>query len=558
VEHFIAEDLFEDGARRRIVIHDIAINRETAGGSFFCHVQEGEQAMVGFSFDGQVVEAVTAGKGARVEQPLGTRGAQLKEGGAALTEQIGMAQLVDGVFQVQSAQERVRGDFRGAQDIASATAFNFGEREQLAHTPVKIAPHPPVNRPQYPIDTRASGNSHRGNTLAYAQERLNLSLSPVPRVRWSKRLTARVTAEIAVASIGGALLACALVANQRWLDRHFLPSWFLPRQWYVLLESFVRLVMAALGVSLALFGRPRVGRFAARAPTRVLHAAIAVVLALGASELVLRRAHLRAAEWLMPDEEPRRRRDSRLGWTFVPARSGHNTIGGRVIDYAFDPAGYRVRRVEEPVDPEQPTILFTGESVMFGEGLTWEESVPAQVGATMGMQSANLAVHGFASDQAYLRLQMELPRFRRPVAVVSLFMTALFGRNLDDDRPHLGPGLVWLPGAQHSRLASIAKLLVPYRSDETVERGVRVTRAVLRATVDLARAHGADALIVVPQFGREPQVEQALRRRILDDIGLPYVWVEIDAAWRLPWDRHPNPPAAHAIAAAVAARLRGR
>ena len=205
--------------------------------------------------------------------------------------------------------------------------------------------------------------------------------------------------------LGGVLLACAVAANQRWLDRHFLPSWFLPRQWYVLIESSVRVVIAALGVSLALVARPRVGRFIARAPARALHIAIAAVLALGASELVLRRVHLRAGEWLVPDEEPRRRPDPRLGWTFVPSRTGHNTIGGRTIDYSFDPAGYRVRRVDEPVDPDRPTILFTGESVMFGEGLTWEESVPAQVGAMMGMQSANLAVHGFGSDQAYLRLR---------------------------------------------------------------------------------------------------------------------------------------------------------
>ena len=365
-------------------------------------------------------------------------------------------------------------------------------------------------------------------------------------------------AEITVATIGGALLTCALAANQRWLDRHFLPSFFLPRHWYVLMQTFVRLVMAAFGVSLALFARPRIGRFAARTPVRALHAAIAAVLALGSSELVLRRLHLRATEWLLQDEEPRRRRDPWLGWTFVPARTGHNAVGGRRIDYAFDSAGYRVRRVDEPVDPERPTILFTGESVMLGEGLTWEESIPAQVGAMMGMQSANLAVHGFASDQAYLRLQMELPRFRRPVAVVSLFMTALFGRNLDDDRPHLGPGLVWLPAEQHGRLASLAALLVPYRADETVERGVTVTRAVLRATAELARARGATPFILVPQFGREEPSAQALRRRILDEAGLPYVWVEIDAAWRLPWDRHPNPRAAHAIATAVAARLRGR
>jgi hypothetical protein len=375
-------------------------------------------------------------------------------------------------------------------------------------------------------------------------------------VRPSERLAARVTVEIAVAFIGAALLVCAFLANQHWLDGHFLPSWFLPRPWYVLIETFIRLVMAALGVSLAILARPRAGRFAARTPERAVHAAIAAVLALGASELVIRRMHVRTAEWLSPDEEPRRRRDPRLGWTFVPARTGRNTVGGRAIDYAFDAAGYRVRRVDEPVDPEQPTILFTGESVMVGEGLTWEESVPAQVGAMMGLQSANLAVHGFGSDQAYLRLQMELPRFRRPVAVVSLFMTALFGRNLDDDRPHLGPGLVWRPTEQRWQLASMAKLLVPYRSDAAVERGVTVTREVLRATVDLARARGATALILVPQFGPEEQAERALRRRIFEGTGVPFVWVEIDAAWRLPWDRHPNARAAHALAAAVADRLK--
>ena len=376
--------------------------------------------------------------------------------------------------------------------------------------------------------------------------------------RRSESLMARVIAEIAIASIGGALLACAVAANQRWLDAHFLPSFFLPRQCYVAIETLVRVAMAALGVALALFARPRIGRFAARAPALTLQIAIAAGLALGASELALRPAHLRATEWLVHDEEPRRRPDPRLGWTFEPARTGHNTIAGRVLEYAFDSAGYRVRRVDEPVDPERPTILFTGESVMFGEGLTWEESVPAQVGAMMGTQSANLAVHGFGTDQAYLRLQMELARFRRPVAVVSLFMTALFGRNLDEDRPHLGPGLVWLQPEQRSRLASIGRLVVPYRSDGAIERGVAVTREVLRATVDLGRARGAMPLIVVPQFGHEDEAEQALRRRIFDGTGLPYVLVEIDEAWRLPWDRHPNARTAHAIAAAVAARLRGR
>jgi hypothetical protein len=381
--------------------------------------------------------------------------------------------------------------------------------------------------------------------------------SPAQRLRPRDRVLARMTAEIVVASAGAICVACAIVANQRWLDRHFLPSFFLPRHWYVMVETFVRIVIGTVGAWLALVVRPRLGRFAGRTPARVLHIAIAIVLALGASELVLRRVNLRPAEWLVPDEEPHRRPDPRLGWTLTPARTGHNAIGGRVVEYAIDPAGFRVARVDQPVDPERPTIVFAGESVMFGEGLTWEESVPAQVGAMLGEQSANLAVHGYSNDQAYLKLRMELPHFHRPTAVVSLFMTALFGRNLDDDRPHLGPGLVWLPARQPSRLALLAGLLVPYRRDETVERGVTVTREVLRATTELARARGATPLIVVPQFGHEDQTEQSLRRRIFEDTGVPYVLVEIDAGWRLAWDRHPNARAAHAIAAAIAARLRG-
>lgn len=316
--------------------------------------------------------------------------------------------------------------------------------------------------------------------------------------------------------------------------------------------------MAIVGAWLAFIARRRAGQFAARAPGGVLHVAIAVALALSASELALSHMHLRPAEWLSADDEPRRQPDTRLGWTWVPERTGHKTIGGRVVDYAIDRKGYRVGREDEPVDPEKPTILFTGESVMFGEGLTYAESIPAQVSAMMEIQTANLAVHGYGNDQAYLRLQMELPRFRRPLAVVSLFMTELFGRNLDQDRPHLGPGLVWLPAQQRSRLALLTKLVVPYRTDSTVERGVTVTQEVLHATSELAQAHGATPLVVVLQFGQEAAPEHVLRRRILDKANIPYVFVDVDSSWRLPWDRHPNARAARAIATAIVNELRTR
>jgi hypothetical protein len=259
---------------------------------------------------------------------------------------------------------------------------------------------------------------------------------------------------------------------------------------------------------------------------------------------------------VLADEEPQRRLDAKLGWVFVPARTGRDMVEGRRIEYAFDSSGYRVRRANDSVDPERPTAVFTGESIMLGQGIDWEETVPAQVETILGIQSANLAVHGFSTDQAYIRLSAELPRFRQPVAVVSLFSPGLFNRNMDEDRPHLGPDLVWLPAKPRWRLALITSILVPYRSAEEIDHGVAMTRAVLRSTLDLAHARGAVPLIVVPQFLPEDPTERAVRRRVLDEASLPYLWVGLDSGWRLPHDLHPDARAAHAIAVAVAGRLR--
>jgi hypothetical protein len=335
------------------------------------------------------------------------------------------------------------------------------------------------------------------------------------------------------------------------------------RYTFVFWETLVRLGAAAAGLALALVWPRRFGAFLARVTLGRLagdagRIALAVVLALGASEIALRYMFTRATEEQSPREEPSRRADSRLGWTFVPSRTGRDTYGGHVVEYAFDGSGYRVRDASHSVDFERPTVLFTGESMIVGHGLAWSDSVPGQVERLLAVQTANLAVHGFANDQAYLRLADDLPRFHRPVAVVSLFMPTLFNRNLDDDRPHLGAGLVWLPPRHHWRLTALFRFFVPYRSDEEIARGIAVTQEVLRETVRLTAAHGAVPLIIVPQFGAESDVEAMLRRRVLDEAGLPYVRIDIDPDWRLAWNRHPDPRAARAIAVAVAARLRQR
>jgi len=98
-------------------------------------------------------------------------------------------------------------------------------------------------------------------------------------------------------------------------------------------------------------------------------------------------------------------------------------------------------------------------------------------------------------------------------------------------------------------------LIIPYHGDAVIDGGVEVTREVLRATARLARARGAAALILVPQFGPEDEAERALRRRVVDESGVPFAFVEMDSSWRLPWDRHPDARAARAMAEAVTKRL---
>ena len=555
VEDFVPQNVLEDRSRGRIVVDQLAIDRKSAGGRFLGHMQECEQTMIRFAVDPEIVETVAA----RQRIPGEAHGAaglsSAQQRSASFAEQIAVAQLVDRVLEVQTSQQRIRRHLRSAQDIASAVGFDLGKGEELSQPAIDISPHPSMDWTHQVVQRRTAFHCGHGIPRAVSMGFMQASGSPLNDVSRHDRSSPPIV-ETAIAAVGVALVAATIAANQSWLDRHFLPSFFMPRHWYVLIESTVRCVVGGAG-ALLVFGRARLARLMAHAWGTALQVVVAAMLAIVASEFALRWVQPRPTEWLAAEEEPRRQVDSQLGWVLAKARVGRSRISGRTIEYAIDAAGDRVQRVDDPVDHGRPVIVFVGESVMFGEGLAWDESIPAQVGAKLEIQSANLAVHGYSTDQMYLRLTRELPRFTHPDAVVSIFMTELFGRNLDQDRPHLGPGLEWHPAEQAPRVVSLTGLLVPYRRDATVDLGVSMTREVLRAIVRLAHSRGAAALVVVPQFGGEDDVQRALRERIFTE-DIPQLLVRLDPDWRLPWDRHPNARGAQAIAAAVAARLRDR
>jgi hypothetical protein len=337
-------------------------------------------------------------------------------------------------------------------------------------------------------------------------------------------------AEAVVACIGCALIGAAAAANQPWFDHHVLPSFWTPRQEIVQGEQMVRFGVAIAGALIALLLRKRIARLVAKEPLFVITIPLAIVLAMGTAELALRHR--------FPHVDPA------VDW-LATAPTRHDRYLGEDISYALDRNGYRVASPTSTVDFNAPTIVFAGESMMVGLKLQWSDTIPAQTSEMLGVRSANIAIPGLDTDEIYQRLKSELPRFRRPVAVVSLFAPSLFDRNLD------GQGRRW-------RLAALAQHLIPYRGRAEIERGIAATRRDLTAMVQLARARGAVPLIVVPEFGAEQPGERELRRRILDDAHLPYVRVTVDPDDRVENDGHPDSDGARTIARAIAGALASR
>jgi hypothetical protein len=363
--------------------------------------------------------------------------------------------------------------------------------------------------------------------------------------------------EIAVAGFAILLLGGALAADQAWFDRHFLPIFAIQRPVMIAAEQGLRGFVILTAILFLLVCRRPIALLLGRATAGgILRVALAAALALGTYELILRVRPLHPHDADPLQLEPRRQSDPLLGWKFLPSRSVVAREAGRAVSYSFDAAGYRIAAPGAEVDFERPALIFTGESIIAGFGLTWGETIPARVSASLGIPSADLAVSDYSNDQSYLRLAAELPHFHKPVAVVTLFMPSLFDRNLLTNRPRLEPGLVRRPAERGWRLAALLHWLIPYRSVATIDEGIVRTRDSLGAFVHLACARGAQPLIVVPQFGQAAAVEEALQRRILDEAGLPYVRVSLDPSWHLPGDAHPDARGARAIAAAVVARLR--
>src|SRR4030088_734097 len=75
----------------------------------------------------------------------------MEQSRAATAKQLRMALLVARMEQKESPQQRIGRHFGGAHQMAPAICLGFGETEQLARSPRRIEPHPPMEwSQQYP------------------------------------------------------------------------------------------------------------------------------------------------------------------------------------------------------------------------------------------------------------------------------------------------------------------------------------------------------------------------------------------------------------------------
>jgi hypothetical protein len=246
----------------------------------------------------------------------------------------------------------------------------------------------------------------------------------------------------------------------------------------------------------------------------------------------------------------------------LPLHSKDVIFGKRVVRYTMDADGNRAASVDQVTDFAAPTVLFTGESVAIGWGVPYEQSFPALVAAALQVQVVNVAVAGFANDQAYLRGKEALAKFAHPVALVTVAVSEQIERNVRPTRQHLAlspEGRLELVSATTSLWAtSPLRRLIGYHSADAIA----VTRAILQATIDLSRSRGAIPIFVWTNYGRPCDPSDGgisvLEERLFSGLDSVHVRVDIAPEQTLAGDAdaHPNEIGHQSLARGVLGALR--
>lgn len=274
-----------------------------------------------------------------------------------------------------------------------------------------------------------------------------------------------------------------------------------------------------------------------------------------------------------------------LGYAPVPGIrvTSRKTIGGQLVYdavYTISDRGVRVTKG----DPNGDTWLFMGGSVMFGEGVNDDETLPAYFSAALGYKAnvINLGFHGYGPHQMLRSLETGRLRPLLHGVVKQVIYEGIWshpwraaGHNSWDV---FGPSYalsrdgVTYTGPFHDRFGGfMTKVLnksnffqfvldrTLYRLDLTDEDIERYARILERSAQLAFEKYGAGFTVVYwdDDNGPSRRVLERLRKTALPLVLVSDViprgeWTELT----LPGDPHPKPEAHRRLAAALAARFR--
>jgi hypothetical protein len=367
----------------------------------------------------------------------------------------------------------------------------------------------------------------------------------------------------AVVILGLLVLLLAAWLDRSWFEVHVFQQRCAVDDSDLHLVARVRGLTALAGVATLLVARPigrRLGRDSGLRAWWVRIGA-AVALALLVCGFVLRAPAHPSAPAPVPIALPPSHPDARLGWLYDAPRTTVLVDDERPIPYAVDADGDRAHSESDRTDPDQPTILFAGESVTFGLGVLWEEAYPTIVGLRFGVQVVNVGVHGYGDDQIRLHTLDRLAQLRRPVAVVTLAMADLVERDVFTWRDRLGvaaDGSLFTvraqsPSARESPLAALVGQLG--HSDEAL----RTARAIFAATARDVRARGAYPLFVLTNYGLpclpDASGRPSIEGHLFDGLDVAHIRVDLDPSAIVHTNGHPDARAHAQLAEAIASAL---
>lgn len=318
-----------------------------------------------------------------------------------------------------------------------------------------------------------------------------------------------------------------------------------------------RIVVALVGATIVAVVRPWAGRHVSLGG--LARTTVAALLAFVVTDGVLRIVKPRAPN---DAEDPRRSKEP------PPRSTKVKETSGRAITYAIDSEGRRARTIDDTIDVTKPTLVMIGESVAFGHGLEFDETIQAQLAKRTGLQVVNLAVDALANDEALVRLKSRLPRLDHPIAVISFVVYTWLERNVADYRPRLalrGDGsLVEIP-KQHwlvrgSPLFPRLKWLLWYHHND---EAVGLTQAILRDTAEYVRGRGAVPLMVFTECGgdrclRTTNGKPYVLDQLTSNAPFAHVDVDLDPKLTLVGDPHPTPEGALVYVDAIEKALQAR